>query len=594
MAKPVVSVSVPQAIAQAMIEGFNKHYRLFRETAGRAKERFELARWADVQLAVKERIRYYDERVNECVERLRKDFKAESLGDADWQQAKLHYIGMLVNHKQPELAETFFNSVTTKILHHTYFHNQFIFFRPAVSTEFIESDPPTYRCYYPKTGGGLRRCIRRLFLDIGWNRPFANLERDVDFVMRTAHDLLGGEWPEIEPNCQIKVLNSPFYRNKGAYVIGTAINGHSEWPFTVPVVHDADGKLVLDTILLEAWRISLLFSLSRAYFMADMEVPSGYIQFLRGIMPNKPRSELYTMLGLGKQGKTMFYRDLLHHLRHSADKFAEAPGIRGMVMHVFMLPSFPYVFKVIKDRFGSSKDTTREQVKKKFLMVKQVDRVGRMADTLEFTELALPKTRFSPELIEQLFELAPSIVKEEGANISIAHCYIERRMTPLNIYLDNGDDETIDHAVHEYGNAIRELARANIFPGDMLWKNFGVTRYGRVVFYDYDEIEYLTECNFRRIPPAPYPDMEMSGEAWYSVARNDVFPEEFAAFLLGKPKVRAAFIKYHRDLLDVAFWQKTQEIILRGEYEDFFPYPESLRFCNSFRATTPAIEALAI
>lgn len=593
MSKPNTTTSVPLSIAQAMVEGFNKHYRLFRETASRAKARFEQARWAEVQLAVKERIRYYDERVAECVERLRNELNAESLDDAGWEQAKFYYIGLLVDHKQPELAETFFNSVTTKILHHTYFHNQFIFFRPAISTEFIESDPPTYRCYYPKTGGGLRRCIRRLLLDIGWTRPFADLDRDVDYIMQTVLEQLGGEWPEIEPNCQIKVLNSPFYRNKGAYVIGVAVNGHKEWPFAVPVVHDPNGKLMLDTVLLEPGLISLLFSLSRAYFMVDMEVPSGYVQFLREIMPNKPRSELYTMLGLGKQGKNMFYRDLWHHLRHSDDLFVEAPGIRGMVMLVFMLPSYPYVFKIIMDKFGSSKDTTREQVKKKFVMVKQVDRVGRMADTLEFTELALPRARFSQQLRERMFELAPSIVRYEGANVIIDHCYIERRMTPLNIYLDTGNDDQIDHAVHEYGNAIRELARANIFPGDLLWKNFGVTRYGRVVFYDYDEIEYLTDCNFRRIPPAPYPDMELSGEAWYSVAKNDVFPEEFASFLLGKPKVRAAFLKYHRDLLDPAFWQNTQEIIRRGEFEDFFPYPESIRFGRRFRAEMPANEAIA-
>jgi isocitrate dehydrogenase kinase/phosphatase len=286
------------------------------------------------------------------------------------------------------------------------------------------------------------------------------------------------------------------------------------------------------------------------------------------------------MLGLAKQGKTMFYRDLLFHLNHSDDQFVEAPGIRGLVMHVFMLPSSPYVFKNIKDRFGSSKDITREGVKGKFKMVKNIDRVGRMADTLEFSELALPRARFSDELLAQLFEVAPSIVHEEGDNIIVAHCYIERRMTPLNLYLEGAGDEQIEEAVREYGNAIREMARANIFPGDMLWKNFGVTRYRRVVFYDYDEIEYLTDCNFRRIPPAPNEEMEMSGEPWYSVARNDVFPEEWGTFLLGQPKIRKAFLKYHRDLLDVDFWQQTQEIIRRRELEDFFPYPQDLRFCN--------------
>jgi len=582
--------AVAQAIAQALVDGFDKHYRLFTETSRLAKDRFDAADWAGQQHAVKERIKFYQDRANECVERLHGEFHAGTLDDATWQQVKLLYIGRLINHKQPELAETFFNTVTTKILHRNYFHNDFIFVWQAISTEYIESDPPTWRSYYP-TSSRLRSCIRQVFLDFGWKRPFADLDRDVDYLMRAALELLGGVWPAAEANCQIQALSSAFYRNKAAYVIGKVVNGVQEYPFLVPVLHDADGKLYLDTVLLESAQISLLFSLSRAYFMADMHVPSGYVQFLRSIMPTKPRSELYTMLGLAKQGKTLFYRDLLRHLHHSNDNFVEAPGIRGMVMHVFTLPSYPYVFKIIKDRFGATKDTTREQVKAKFLLVKQVDRVGRMADTLEFSDLALPRTRFSPELLESFREHVPSVIEEEGANIIIKHCYIERRMIPLNVYLETASEEQIDHVVREYGNAIRELAVANIFPGDMLWKNFGVTRYGRVVFYDYDEIEFLTDCNFRRIPPAPDPEMEMSGEVWYSVARNDIFPEEFATFLLSTPKVRAAFMRYHPDLLSPEFWQRAQQRIRAGHIEDFFPYPEAQRFHNRFGARH-ALEAV--
>jgi len=572
--------AIAEAIAQALIEGFDRHYTLFRAASTRAKQRFEQARWHEVQDAVSERIRYYEDRVRECVDRLNGDFAAATLDDAVWQRAKLLFIGKLIDHRQPELAETFFNSVTTKILHHNYFRNDFIFVRPAISTEFIESDPPAYRCYYPRSEGGMRACVRQLLCDVGWTLPFEDLDRDVERVMQVAREHVGGEWPTVEANCQIQVLNSPFYRNKGAYLIGRMVNGHQDWAWALPILHGESGDLVVDAIILEPWRIGVLFSLSRAYFMADMEVPSACIQYLRQIMPNKPRSELYTMLGLAKQGKTMFYRDLLFHLRHSDDRFVEAPGIRGLVMHVFMLPSYPYVFKIIKDRFGSSKEITREGVKAKFAMVKNIDRVGRMADTLEFSELALPKARFSDELLAQLFDVAASIVHDEGDNIIIDHCYIERRMTPLNLYLETASDEAIDEAVREYGNAIREMARANIFPGDMLWKNFGVTRYRRVVFYDYDEIEYLTDCNFRRIPPAPNEEMEMSGEPWYSVARNDVFPEEWGTFLLGQPKIRKAFLKYHRDLLDVDFWQKTQAAIRDRQLEDFFPYPLNLRFCN--------------
>ncbi len=570
-----------QRIAVALIEGFNKHYRLFRETSRQAKSRFEAGDWPAVHRAVKDRIRFYDDRVRECVERLRDEFHAHTLDDDTWQQVKLFYIGLLLNHKQPELAETFFNSVCCRILHRTYFNNDFIFYRAAIATENIESTPPAYSSYYPGEEG-LAATLGRIVQDFDWQRPFENLARDIDHVYRSVLDHLGGVWPKREANCQIQVLYSAFYRNKGAYIIGKAINGNGEYPFAIPVLHTPEGKLYLDTVLLDPWRISILFSLSRAYFMVDMEVPSGYVQFLRTIMPHKPKSEIYTMLGLGKQGKVLFFRDLLAHLRHSEDKFVVAPGIRGLVMLVFTLPSFPYVFKIIKDRFGPNKEGDRASVAAKYLLVKQVDRVGRMADTLEFSFAALPRHRFAPELLEELRRQVPSMIEEEGGDVVIEHLYIERRMVPLNLYLDQATPEQIDQAVQDYGNAIRELAIANIFPGDMLWKNFGVTRYNRVVFYDYDEIEYMTDMNFRAIPAAPYPEMELSGEPWYSVGRHDVFPEEFATFLLGDPRVRAAFMKYHPDLLTPEFWRRAQDTIRAGQVQDFFPYPEALRFCRRF------------
>ncbi|MBK5912933.1 bifunctional isocitrate dehydrogenase kinase/phosphatase [Rhodocyclus purpureus] len=577
----ITAVDSPLArrMAEAIIVGFNRHYGLIREYARAAKGLFEQADWRGVQARVRERIRSYDDRVYETAELLRDTFGADALDDDVWPQLKLFYIGLLINHKQPELAETFFNSVSSKLLDRKYFNNDYVFARPTVSTEYIESDPPTYSTYYPMQQG-LRSAIRQILLDVGWSLPYEDLDRDVACIIRSIRRHLK-EWPKPEVNAQIQVL-SPFYRNKAAYIIGKVVNGHQEYPFAVPVLHNDKGALVIDTILLDSWRIGLLFSLSRAYFMVDMEVPSGYVKFLRSIMPTKTRSELYTMLGLGKQGKILFYRDLVQHLRHSQDQFIIAPGIRGLVMLVFTLPSYPYVFKLIKDVFGSSKEIDRATVQAKYLMVKQVDRVGRMADTLEFSHVALPKARFSEELLEELRTLAPSMIDEEADKIIIKHLYIERRMIPLNIYLDRAAPEQIDAIVGEYGTAIRQLATANIFPGDMLWKNFGVTRYGRVVFYDYDEIEYMTDCNFREIPEAPYPEMEMSGEPWYSVARNDVFPEEFSAFLLGNPRVRKAFLAQHRDLLSPRFWQEKQRRIREGHLEDFFPYPESIRFCNVF------------
>ncbi len=582
---PLTDNTAAQRLAQAMIEGFNKHYRLFRACSAEAKARFEAADWPAGQQAVRDRINYYEQRVNETVAYLHDEFEADLRDEAVWRTAKLLYIGLLTDHKQPELAETFFNSVFCRIMRRTYFHNDFIFVRPATSTEYIESDPPSYRCYYPGREG-FRESVRRLLLDFKWTREFDDLDRDVDRIIRCAGRYVGN-WPQPDANFQIQVLDSAFYRNKAAYVIGKVINGASEYPFMAPVLHNSASRLYVDTVLFDADQIRTLFSLSRAYFMVDMQVPANYVQFLRTVMPNKPRSEIYTMLGLCKQGKTAFYRGLISHLHHSRDQFVVAPGIAGLVMLVFTLPSYPYVFKVIKDVFGPSKEVDHDTVRRKYQLVKQVDRVGRMADTLEFSQVALPKVRFAPELLEQLYAQVPSQLEEDGGDLVIRHVYIERRMVPLNLYLEQAEKEgrrdLVEDAVREYGNAVRELAIANIFPGDLLWKNFGVTRFGRIVFYDYDEIEYMTDCNFRDIPPAPDYESELSGEAWYPVRRNDVFPEEFPRFLLVTERIREAFMRYHADLLDAAFWRRTQAAIRNGEVPDFFPYPESMRFRNQFK-----------
>jgi isocitrate dehydrogenase kinase/phosphatase len=586
--------TVAYGIAQAMMDGFNRHYQLFRQESAKAKQRFENQDWHGQQRAQRERIEFYDLRVKECSARLESEFEAAQQPPDIWQQVKLHYIGLLVDHFQPELAETFFNSVTTKILDRSYFQNEFIFVRPAVSTEYIESDEldalPTYQAWYPNADN-LADTIVLVIKHFNLTCPFADVQRDAGDILRNVRKRLAHS--KLRANFQIQVLNSLFYRNKAAYIVGKVINGFNEIPFALPILHNSKGELVIDAALFGEDDFLMLFSFARAYFLVDMDIPSAYVQFLRSLMPRKPRAEIYNALGLAKQGKTLFYRDLLYHQRHSTDKFRIAPGIKGMVMLVFDQPSFPFVFKVIKDFYPPQKDTTREQIQGKYLLVKQHDRVGRMADTLEYSNVAFPRERFEDELIEEIQKFAPSQIEintrpDNGRQeVVIKHAYIERRMIPLNIYLQESFDvglqdprakAQMERAVIEYGNAIKDLVAANIFPGDMLWKNFGITRHGKVVFYDYDEIEYITDCNFRKVPQPRNEEDEMSGEIWYHVGPHDVFPETFGPFLLGNPAVREVFMKHHADLLDAGFWQGHKEKIHQGHVHDVFPYEADKRF----------------
>lgn len=571
---------VAREVAAVLLAGFNKHYRLFRAASQDARQLWKSQEWLKLQQITTERIAFYDQRVIEATAELETQFSAQDLDNETWQLIKLEYICLLTDHKQPELAESFFNSVCCKILHRTYFNNDFIFVRPGVSTEHIPSDPPSYRCYYPLKSG-LRKSLQAVIIDFGLQRPFQDLQRDLRRLLRRWRESLPSPLV-LEANHQIQILSSLFFRNTSAYLIGKVINGSQSHPFVVAIMQDHEGKLYIDTVLLEAEHLAIMLNSSRAYFMVDMEVPSAYVTFLRTLLPNKSKAELYSILGLQKQGKTLFYRDFLHHLAHSTDDFVIAPGIKGLVMAVFTLPSYPYVFKVIKDVIAPPKQINREQVKAKYQLVKRHDRVGRMADTLEYSNVAFPKARFSKELLKELRDLAPSLLEEDEHTIVIRHLYIERRMVPLNIYLDKANESQREHALHEYGLAVKELAKANIFAGDLLFKNFGVTRYNRVIFYDYDEIDYITNCNFRRIPPPRNEEDEMAAEPWYSVNPNDIFPEEFETFLLTDPRTREIFKQHHNDLFLAEAWKSIQTSLQSGEVPEVIPYPEEIRFRNVF------------
>jgi isocitrate dehydrogenase kinase/phosphatase len=580
------AASRPAAIAFAILEGFNRHYRLFRYVAQQAKGRFENGDWQGMRDSARERIDFYDTRVREAVARIEGEFALAAMGaearEALWPGVKAAYVSLLAEHRQPECAETFFNSVSTKLLHREYFNNAFIFVRPGVATEYMDSDPPSYRCYYPATEG-LRATLRRTLLDFGLACGWEDFERDCRRLLRAvveahrAGEAFHRPW-HAEPDCQVQVLSTLFFRNKAAYVVARLVNGTRLTPMAVPIQRNARGRLYLDTALFTTDLLATIFSFTRAYFLVDMEAPSAYVDFLRTLLPHKPASELYTMVGLQKQGKTLFYRDFLHHLRHSHDQFTIAPGIKGLVMTVFTLPSYPYVFKIIKDVIPHPKETDREQVMGKYQLVKMHDRVGRMADTWEYSQVALPRARCAPALLRELLDLCPSQLELTADTVVIDHLYIERRMTPLNLFLQHATDAELEHAIREYGQAIKDLAAANIFPGDMLYKNFGVTRLNRVVFYDYDEIEYMTDCNFRDLPQPGSLDDDWSGEITSFVDRRDMFPAHWRPFLTGDPRIRAALLKHHDDLFDPDFWRSRQARIRRGIVEDVYPYPAERQF----------------
>ena len=565
-------------IANMILEGFKHHFSLFQEITSGAQERFENAEWLKIREASRRRIHFYDRRVEETVDRLRTELGITELNAPLWGEVKIRYIHLLLEHLQPELAESFYNSVFCKIFDRQYFNNMHIFVRSSVSLEYLESNEPIYKSYYP-LDSGLRKVVREILDSAGFELPYENLSRDVRRILHHLAQVLPRKRRSAALNYQIDVLRSLFFRNKAAYLIGRVINDYHISPFIVPILNNENGELFADALILDPADLDTIFGFSRAYFMVETPVPSATVQFLMSIVPGKSQADLYSAIGFHKQGKTAFYRDFLHHLAHSSDKFIEAPGIRGMVMMVFTLPSYQYVFKIIKDAFEPPKNVSRSTVIAKYRLVKQHDRVGRLADTLEYSEVALPRHRFSKELLNSLHDSCERSIVIDDDLVVLRHVYIEHRMMPLNLFLQNvEEEEEARYFAIGYGDAIREMAAANIFPGDMLLKNFGVTRNNRVVFYDYDEIRYLTECNIRKIPPTRTPEEEMATGAWFSVGEDDVFPEEFEKYFLVHPLIRKHFAKEHGDLMTVEFWRGKQELIRKGVLEDVHPYRKSIRF----------------
>lgn len=566
-----------QTLANLMLTGFNRHFRIFTLYNKKAARYFSKSQFQDAYRASIEQIDLYDCRVHECVNHIKETFKIEQLDEELWQATKIAYMHSLYKHLQPELAESFFNSVFCQLFNRRYYYNDYIFFNAAINTQNIQTRYLDYRSYYP-TENNFDQTIEKLLTDIPIKLPYENLLRDTSNISKAIKNYQQ-QFSCLTQFFQINVLTPVFYRNKGAYCIGRLVNNNKIYPFVISLL-TRNQLLYIDAFLDDEYDISNIFSFARAYFKVDFPVPSALIRFLKTILPNKTIADLYTAIGFHKQGKNEFYRAFIYHLRHSNDQFITALGTEGMVMNVFTLPSYPYVFKLIKDPNHIKKDIQTKTVINCYQLVKRKDRVGRMADIWEFSHVAFPLNRFSSTCLAQLQSTCASSLSMEGDYLIIKHLYIERRMIPLNLYIDKVRKSEQERILQEYGQAIKDIAGAGLFAGDLLIKNFGVTNHGRVVFYDYDEIVPMAQCNFRAIPKPQTEEQEMAAEPWYTVGENDIFPEEFEFYIMTDNSHKQLFKKHHADLFTVNYWQNIQQNLAKGILPDIFPYNIKRRFIN--------------
>lgn len=556
--------------ASVIRDNFDTFHVEFKKLTRQAEDVFADRDWVKGQLLSTTRLDLYKVFVASTVKEISKILGSSINEHATWKILKFRFADLVSERRDGPIVESFFNSVLRKLFIKEGIDEEieFIDFERRV----LQTNPeePIYQRFYLGTDD-LETIWSRIIKSYQFKFKFENLDRDIERIAIAIRNQVKDQFGRLEEVDQLDMVRSVFYRNKGAYLVGKITKGNVQIPIVLPLVHYENGAR-FDGALFRKNDISIVFSFSRSYFFVDSENPVDLIHFLRPLMKHKNLSELYASIGYNRHSKTVFLKELYRHLGNSDDQFVPAPGIKGMVMVVFTLPGFNVVFKVIRDKFGPTKNFNRQHVIDCYRLVFMHDRVGRLADAMEYEYMEFEKSRFSKDALEELLNECSETAFVDGDMVVVKHFFTERKLIPLNLYLEMVDEEKGKEVIIDYGNAVKELAAANIFPGDLLLKNFGVTRHGRVIFYDYDELCFLDQVNFRKIPPPRYPEQVYSGEAWYTADENDVFPEEFNAFMVPSGPLKETFLEHHADLFDVTFWKGMQDLHQKGQMADFFPY----------------------
>ncbi len=533
-----------------------EHFRAYNEEFGRITRRaalnFLAEDWHSAQLDGIARIELYEQRVTRCVSAMASELADRRSDPILWAEIKRAFEMLVARRPDSDFYRTFFNSVSRDLFGTVGVNTELEFCATNVGRA---SGAVPIRVY--RVGGSLTGAVREILADL----PFGAAIGDQNAAVHQISAAVGRYFESGRHNSapeSVELIEPVFYRGMHAFTVGRLIGDSSITPLVIAFTNSAQGVRV-DAVMLSRAEVGSLFGYSRSYFHVDLPVVSAAITLLRSFMPRKSIDELYTVLGRAKQGKTERYFALHRHLNTSIDSFVHAPGERGLVMIVFTLPSHDLVFKVIRDHFGAPKTCTRADVMERYQFVFRHDRAGRLVDAQEFKRLRLPRARFMPALAEELLRDASESCRIEGDDLIVEHCYIERRLRPLNLFLREAEPAAAEAAIIDYGNALRDLAASNVFPGDLLLKNFGVTNHRRVIFYDYDELSLVTDCVFRDVPQPRFEEEETSAEPWFHCGPRDVFPEQWLPFLSIPPALQEVFLQHHAELLTAKWWRSQPE-----------------------------------
>lgn len=562
--------AVIRRAAAGIHDGFVNYNNNYRRITRRARARFENRDWRGARNDLSERIELYDKSVKRTLAAL-KPLLGEQLADFEvWAGIRALYWNRVADIPDGEFSKTFFNSVYRDVLRSVDIDPTQVSDTADVVLPNVPLRPPAQQKNYINWDS-VAELVGELLDDFSFSAPSMDRAADEHFICAEIQSIVGSDDVADEIVRRIEVIGDVFYQSSRAFIVGKLFWGENSCPFVLALEHREEG-IRIEAVLSTTDDVSVLFGFTRSYFMTEIEPVEGAVYFIKSMLPHKPIDELYTILGRARQGKTERARLLYRHLAASEDHFVHAPGERGLVMLVFTLPSYDLVFKIIRDDFGYPKNVSHEEVINKYKFVFNHDRAGRLIDTQEFRNIEFPLQKFAPELVEELLTSTSQTVRIDGDQLVIDHLYTERRLTPLNIFLQDYEFDQARLAILDYGQAIKDLALTNVFPGDLLLKNFGVSRHGRVIFYDYDELCLVTDCNFRDVPESDFPEDDMRADSWFYVGDDDIFPEEFMRFLPMERNLKDAFLEEHSDMLTAQYWRDIKALHMENRAPELAPY----------------------
>ena len=583
---PVSKEHIPGGAAGLIQIEFEAYRAEFLAITGRAQSRFEKREWNAVLSDAEQRIDLYHHYLD-IVEPQMRALLTERVHDYGiWESIKSEYCNAYLENYHADMALIFFYSVMRRLYLETgdsieYSDDEI---RQSVTAETAQDPNRPIRNYPADSPADITpELIREIVDDFRFQAAFQNLYKDATLAAGMLKPQLGKILGERRID-RIEMIKSAFFRNKAAYLMGRVVSGTVIVPLVLVLLNPPEG-IVIDAVLSEEADLSNIFTSARSNFHINTSAYREVFEFLESIAPSRPRAYIYTSIGFIHPGKLQLVHELRQHIAQTQEKFEVAKGVPGTVMIVYALPTFSYVFKVIRDVSTKNTFRGRPHVVGQYWRVHRMDRVGRMLDIMTFHNLRFAQSSFEAELLDELLRDAPSSVRIENECVVFRYLYAARQIIPLDVYLADPDlpEAVKAKAAIDYGYAVKDLAAAGSFVGDYLPKNFGVNRLGRVILYDYDDLDNLVSWNFRSLPDPPPWAETLPYEDWLSRSERDVFPEHDFRIFTVPAHGRAAFLKHHADLLGPVFWNSIKSELESGKVPEFCPYPLEKRLLPAAR-----------